>query len=177
MASGNPIVGLWNTSAGGDGTTAIAGLSSGNYAPMETPTNVFDSNCSTKYTSFGACRHPTINPPASCGVDTGFHVSLSSGPIILRSLQFCTGNDNVNRDPLTVTVEGANTAGSVLLLGSSWSLIYNGSTGLDTDPGRKTFGGVQTIANSIAYTNYRFLITSKRGVNEALQYSDIRLFQ
>ena len=176
MSSSDPIAGLWNIYAGGDGTAATAGTGTGNYVAVESPTNIFDNSCSTKYTSYGACMNQITTPTILCGLNTGFHVTVSSGPIILRSFQFCTANDHNERDPLTITLEGSNALGSALFIGSSWSLIYNGSTGLDTDPGRLSFGVVQTFGNSLAYQNYRFLMTSKRAIDEALQYAGIQLF-
>jgi hypothetical protein len=63
------------------------------------------------------------------------------------------------------------------MLGSSWTLIYNGSSGLDTDPGRYNDGKVQYIPNNaIWYTSYRILTTSKRGNDTAVQYGEVSLF-
>ena len=94
----------------------------------------------------------------------------------MKALQFCTENDLPLRDPLTVTLEGSNQNGSTLLLGSSWTLIYNGTTGLDVDPGRGSLGVRQTFfSNVIAYSSYRILITWKRGNEIATQYSELQL--
>ena len=95
----------------------------------------------------------------------------------MKALQFCTGNDYPLRDPLTMTLEGSNQNGSTLFLGSSWSLFYNGTTGLAVDPGRWSRGVTQTFSsNTIAYSSYRILITLKRGVDYAAQYSELDLF-
>jgi hypothetical protein len=55
------------------------------------------------------------------------------------AVRFCTSNDLPTCDPLTVTIEGSNQTLS-LTLGSSWTPIFNGSSELDTDPGRETCG-------------------------------------
>jgi hypothetical protein len=70
----------------------------------------------------------------------------------------------VNSDPITVILEGSNASLSRLTLGSSWTLIYNGSNGLGNDPGGGEFGVTQWVSsNSIWYLSYRILVTSKRG--------------
>ena len=89
----------------------------------------------------------------------------------------CAGNDQPPRDPLTVTIEGSNEPTSALILGSSWTLIYNGSTGLDTDPGRYNFGVIQNLTNNLVwYKSYRFLFISKRNSSDAIQYGEVELY-
>ena len=97
------------------------------------------------------------------------------GPLIIRAFRICTGNDSPPRDPMTITLEGSNQTGSALFLGSSWTLIYNGPTGLATDPGRQTFGVRQTFSNTRAFASYRILMPTKRANDIALQYSEIEL--
>jgi hypothetical protein len=76
---------------------------------------------------------------------------------------------------MRITIEGSNQSSSALLFGSSWTLIYNGSSGLDSDPGRYTFGLTQFISNNvISYESYRLLITSKRSLSNAVQYSEVQ---
>lgn len=170
------IVGLWRTVAGGNGTVASPGIESGTYYPIEFPSQVLDNNVTTKYTSFGVCNASLISQSPVCGINTGFQLTfLSDSPIVL-AYRFCAANSLPTRDPLTVTIEGSNQTGSSLFLGSSWSLIYNGSTGLERDPGRFSCGTIQTLSNSIAYKNYRFLVTLKRGNGSAVQYSEVQLF-
>ena len=132
-----------------------------------------DQDRSTKYLSFGNCDgyQPTID----CGVDTGFYVTPQRGPTLLVAIQFTTASDEPGRDPLGVTIEGSNTT-SALMRGTSWSLIYSGSTGLGKDPGRGTDGPIQCISNNVIwYTSYRVLVTSKRGASNSVQYSEVRL--
>ena len=172
------LVGLWQTTAGGNGTLATAGNGPGNYYPGESPSNAFDGNTGTKYTNFGSCTFNNYSSSAPiCGLQTGFTVTLQRGATVMKALQFSTGNDLPTRDPLTMTFEGSNQNGSTLLLGSSWTLIYNGTTGLDIDPGWGSSGVTQTFfSNTIAYSSYRILITLKRGIDIATQYSELQLF-
>jgi hypothetical protein len=177
IGSNDTIYGIWNTTAGEDSTLETPGWGIGNYVSTEGPPNAFDQNCGTKYTTFGACVFNPSWSSLTCGLNTGFYVIPNQGATILKGLRFCTGNDNPQRDPLTMTLEGSNQTGSALMLGSSWNLIYNGSTGLDVDPSRGSLGVTQTFSNNlIAYLSYRILITSKRAADPALQYSEVQLF-
>lgn len=161
MTNTNEVVyGVWNTSADQNSILAIPGNDTRTYNPSETPQNVFDQNFTTKYTSYGTCNKYS-NYSLQCGVNTGFYVSLQRGTVLLKSVRFCTANARPERDPLTTTIEGSNQPSAGLLLGSSWTLIYNSSSGLDFDPGQNTCGTMQTISNNlVTYTNYRCLITS-----------------
>lgn len=112
----------------------------------------------------------------SCGTGTGFLVIPRQGETLLLAIRFTTGDDLPDRDPLTITVEGSNAISTTLMQGTSWSTIYSGSIGLDIDPGRNNDGLLQCIPNNqIWYTSYRILITSKRGINSAVQYSEVKL--
>ncbi len=57
-----------------------------------------------------------------------------------------------------MTIEGSNQVLSALTLGSSWALIYNGATGLDSDPSWGSYGSTQTLSNSISYASYQILV-------------------
>jgi hypothetical protein len=83
-----------------------------------------------------------------------------------------------NRDPITITLEGSNATGGVALtLGSSWPLIYNGSTGINSTsaPGRATYVTQQNFSNTIPYASYRLLVTLQRGNDTAVQYSESQI--
>lgn len=168
------VYGIWNTTAGGSSNAATSGSAFGNYYPGEIPAMVFDRNVSTKYMSFGNCDLSGTHT-VECGLNTGFYLTPLVGSSRVVSLRFCTGNDAPLRDPLTVTLEGSNQPFLVLTQGSSWTLIYNGSTGLNNDPGRNAYGVTQNISNSVWYDSYRLLITSKRGVAPGTQYAEILL--
>jgi hypothetical protein len=169
------VYGVWNTTTGGDSTLSTVGSGVGNYYTGETASNAFDNQTTTKYTSFGICA---LAGPTSlvCGLYTGLYLIPQQGPSLLLSFQFCTGNDLPNRDPLTITVEGSNQSSSLLTLGSSWTLIYNGLTGLQSISSRSTCGTIQSVSNnSIRYSSYRILVTTKRGSEIATQYSELKL--
>ena len=63
-------------------------------------------------------------------------------------LSFETANDFADCDPLTVTLEG-----------SSWTLIYNRSMGIDCskDPGRSRYVPQQKFPNTKIFASYRLL--------------------
>jgi hypothetical protein len=169
------VYGLWNTIAGGSNTLSTSGSSIGNYYPMQMAGNAFDQINTTKYCSFGNCSISSSS--LTCGTDTGLYLTLQRGASLLLAVQFRAANDNFERDPFTITIEGSNQPSSALSLGSSWTLIYNGVTGLDPDPGRYINGTVQDISNNVVwYTSYRLLATSKRNISDAVQYGEVMLF-
>ena len=78
------------------------------------------------------------------GWGTGFVFGFQRArSAVLQNFQFGTGNGEVRYDPKTITIEGsiANDFYSITL-GSSWRLVYTGSTGIDEqdDPGRNAYG-------------------------------------
>lgn len=169
------VYGVWNTTAGDDITSSVAGVDVGNYYFGEIPHNVCDNNILSKYTNFGPCTSSTNT--TICGLNTGFYRTLQRGPSLIIGLQVCTANSKPLRDPITITFEGSNESPSALNLGSSWILIYRGVSGLTTDPGRYSCGIPQYFhENSIRYKSYRFLVTSKRGHESSVQYSDVVFF-
>lgn len=169
------IYGLWNTTAGGSSTLSSPGSGTGNYNPNETPQNIFDQNRTTKYTNYGPCNG-TSGSFSQCGTNTGFYLTLQRGTSLLTTIRFLTAPSLPERDPMHITVEGSNQPSSALLLGSSWTLIYNGSSGLDADPGRSSFGVTLVIANNIVwYNSYRFLVTSIRNMSNGVQYSEVEM--
>ena len=165
------VYGIWNPTAGGNSIPATVGWGAGNSPPGEEARNMLDSNSSTKYLNFGSCSL-TATPSLDCGLNTGVYFTLSRGASVLRSLRFRTANDAPERDPLMVTVEGSNQT-SALTQGSSWTLIYNGSTGLYTNPGRFQLGITQYINNFISYESYRLLVVSIRNPAIATQYAEV----
>lgn len=167
---------IWNTTAGSDSTLATNGTGVGNYFPGELAPYACDSNMTSKYTNFGSCILSANQ--ITCGSNTGFYRTSGKGPSLITGFQICTENNNPPRDPTVITLEGSNQSASVLHLGSSWNLIYNGPSGLATDPGRRNCGTVQSFANnSISYTSYRFLAVSKRGNGSCASYSEVKLFR
>ncbi|CAF3940360.1 unnamed protein product [Rotaria sordida] len=173
-SSGDSIVGLYNTSAG-----QPTGAYNGRYSSSaENPPKAIDGLLSTKYLNFGVrgSAGAILNGP---GVNTGFFVTPTiSTASVAVALLFATANDFPNRDPLTVTLEGTNaTDVEALHLGSSWTLIYSGPTGIDpaTDPGRNTYMQQQDFSNAIAFRSYRLLVTSQRGDDSSVQYAEAQI--
>ena len=151
---------------------ATAGGSSGNYYTGEGPDCLFDGDATTRYTSFGSCTPSAPSP--TCGTRTGLYLTLTGGPFILFGFYIGTENYDPARDPLTLTIEGSNAGGGSLSAGSSWTLIYNGSTGIDPDPGRNVYGTLQRLSIvSPPFKSYRFLVTSVRGSTTCTSYTEL----
>lgn len=176
MSNNETVYPVWNTTAGSDSTVSKNGSGIGNFFPGELAPYACDSNTTSKYTSFGSC--PSNSMLITCGSNTGFYRTSGKGPSLITGVQVCTENNNPPRDPILITLEGSNQPDPVLHLGSSWTLIYNGSSGLAIDPGRRTCGTIQTFPNnSVSYTSYRFLVVSKRGNMSCTSYSEVKLFR
>ncbi|CAF0861962.1 unnamed protein product [Didymodactylos carnosus] len=173
---GDPVYGIWNTTAGSDSVNATVGTLTGQYPSSESPPNAIDNNVGTKYTSFG---NGSISVYSSTkGVGTGFYITPAVGSSVATGILFATANDNPPRDPITITMEGSNANTNVLLQkGTSWTLLYNGPTGIlqTMDPGRNTFVQQQNFTNTNAYTSYRILVTSQRGSGVCTQYSEAQI--
>ncbi|CAF1549865.1 unnamed protein product, partial [Adineta ricciae] len=175
LAAVNGIIqAVYNTFVGGDSTASTPGTGIGQYPASEIPGNACDGDTSTKYLSFGPCA--STDDSDQCGLNTGFYLELQLGSAVVRALQMYTGGDDSERDPLIVSLEGSNQSGSNLALGSSWTLIYNGNSGLQNDPGRMSSGSIQPISNTISYKSYRFLVSGKRATSNSVQYSELRLY-
>jgi hypothetical protein len=171
------IVGIWNATVGGDSLGVTQGTSNGQYpVPQEGPPSAHDYDVSTKYNSYGNANVTTYSPEA--GVGTGFYITMAVGACVVTGIQFATANDNPDRDPITMTLEGSNVVNASLLSqGSSWTLIYSGLTGISNSsiPTRTTYVDPQNFTNTARFTSYRFIMTSQRGSDSNLQYSEAHL--
>jgi len=148
---------------------AIAGQNSSTLSPSgdvpsaEGPANAIDNDSSTKYLNRG-----------QTGV--GLIVTTqAAGPRVITGLRFATGGDNPSRDPITVTLEGTNDIGATTSLNSSWTLLYDGPSGLAVDPGRNRVGTAVTFSNTTAYRSFRLLVTGLRAASDSMQFSEIEL--
>jgi hypothetical protein len=168
------IVGLYNTNAG----QSTGGFNESHFIENEWPRFAMDSSLLTKYTNFGHNSHSNYIAYQP-GIGTGFLVTpLISNATLAFGLLFCTANDYPNRDPITVTLEGSNEATlEQLHKGSSWTLIYDGPTGINLTqiPDRYTRMLEQYFPNTVRYASYRLLITSQRGDETSVQYSEARI--
>ena len=168
---GDPIIGLYNTTAGGP----IVGKDGRYSYTTEHPSLAIDNSTSTKYFNFGGTGDVSQSAHQP-GVGSGFYVTPSiSNATVAIGLLFATADGLPNRDPLSVTLEGSNL--DALDLGSSWTLIYNGSTGIysSADPGRQVYASPQYFNNAIPFRSYRLLVTSQRGDEHGVQYSEARI--
>ena len=167
---------IWNTTAGKNSRSASAGASIGQFISGEIARNVFDGNTTTTYASYGGCSD-SVDPRLDCGEGTGLYLSLSRGAALLVAFRICAASSCLNCDPITVTIEGSNRPSSALTYGSSWTSIYNGSSGLDVDPGASHFGVIQWLEDSsLWYSSYRLLVISKRDIGKFVHYSELELF-
>jgi hypothetical protein len=169
------IYAIWNTTAGGNSSPSNSSYYEiGAYWPTEPPEAAVDGNITTIYTNHGTCNITIWL--ITCGDNTGLYLTLNDGPFTLIAFYFYTNDLDSERDPLTITIEGSNLNGSALTLGSSWTLIYNGSSGLTSDPGRSAMGTLQILPNaSIPFNSYRLLVTSKRGIETCTSYAEFVL--
>jgi len=141
-------------------------------------TAILDGNLETKHLTFGNAGASVMD--AANGIDTGFYVVPQGGVFsVLQAFQFGTANDSPERDPITITIEASQFSTSTdLEMGSSWNLIYNGSTGINrsNDSDRNAYGSMQTITHPSPYKAYRILIAEKRGIENSVQYSEVQFF-
>lgn len=159
---------FFNTSAGSSSSANV-----GNWTSYESPQNAFDNNTNTKYLNFAAG-----DTSITGGLHSGLYVTPRIGRSVATGVQFTTANDNYERDPITVTLEGSNNASAQLHFGASWTLLYLGVTGINAsvDPGRLTYVPMQNFSNTIAFTSYRLLVTSKRASSYGVQYSEVGIY-
>ena len=166
--------GVSATVTGGNSTASTEGHGPNQYPPSEVPHRGCDNNMATKLFQYGPCGEISI-PGPRCGVDTGFYVTPRGASSLAVGFQFCTANDNPDRDPLDVTLEGSNAIGTELIFGSSWTLLYQNRSGLDMDPGRFECGEKVTFPNVERFTAYRLLVTRKRGDSNGVQFAEFQL--
>ncbi|CAF1215128.1 unnamed protein product, partial [Didymodactylos carnosus] len=171
--------GICQTVAGDNSTESTPGIDVCQYTNTSIhywpPSLAFDNNVSTKYLNYGSGAQSASTETQGTG--TGFYVSPKNGSSVLKGIVFATGDDQPNRDPIMCTVEGSNNASSFLVYGSSWTLIYSGSTGIPASPApeRSQYMSPISINNMIPYTAYRVLITQQSGSANGVQYSECHL--
>ncbi len=166
---GDPIVGVAATVGSATSNAAAIGTAAGlnNYPLNENPPNAIDNVNTDKYLNFQK-------------TGAGFIVTPSSGASILSGVHFVTGNDSPERDPLTISIEGTGSPNATNTLNSTWTLLFTGSTGLETDPGRNASGftGIFVPKNPGAFTSYRLLVSSVRDTPasaNSFQFADVEL--
>ena len=169
-APGNPIVGVQAT-AQQAGPSSIAqpsppapGTEPNRFpSPNETPAKAIDNlfagpvppapATGTKYLNFAR-------------LNTG--VIVTPGPSLVTGLRVYTANDSPERDPLTYTLEGTNSATPNTASGTDFTPISSGNLGIDTIPagaaGRFFAGPILgPFTNTTVYSSYRLLFPTVRG--------------
>jgi hypothetical protein len=166
------VQGVWTTYAGGISNLASPGTSGvGTYLPTQSPTNLFDSNLNTIYSSRG---NSSYGNNTYAGLNTGFYVTVAQCQPVLTGFLFGHVYNYPEREPLIVLVEGTNC--NNLTTCTNWTLLYNGSSGLDIEASNSSYGYYMSITNINIYTSYRFLITAKRSYSPYVSYSEVELF-
>ncbi len=168
LAPGQPIVGVAATPGSSTSAIATVGTAAGqnNYPAAEAPDLGIDDNVLTKYLNFAE-------------VDTGFIVTVPSDLLALASFRFSTANDAIERDPITITIEGTTAADPTAAADdASWTLLYNGPSGLSTNPGRQLPGELISVANDTPFNTYRLLVTEVRDATAAnsMQFSEVQFY-
>jgi hypothetical protein len=164
LSPDDAIAGLKQTQKGGPNILADSSDYGGD---AESVGNVIDGDLSTKY------LNRAQETPKSPGIDTGFAVTPKMGSTVITQIQFATANDVPDRDPMTITLEGSNDANALQSQAKDFTLIYEGTTGLDAD--RNNVGQVITFPNTVAYKSYRILVTQTRTAGDSTQYSEVYL--
>jgi len=162
---------LWNTFAGG--ISAIATENStgvGTYYTGDSADNLFDGSTTTAYSS----RGNSTGNNALAGLYTGFYLTIAQCQSTLVTFRFATASTAASRDPITITVEG--TSCGDLSTCTNWTLLYNGTTGLDNVTNRSSYGSFQNIPSPQSFASYRFLVTAKRSSSNFVSYSEVQLY-
>lgn len=168
-APGDPIVGVAATVGAATSSLAAPGgvVGSGNaYPNSESPSLAIDNVLTDKYLNFGKAGVGFITTTTTSGPST-----------VVKGIRFTTATDHPERDPTTVTLEGSQDANATSSLNSSWTLIYNGPSGLSTDPGRFQVGPQVNFANGVSFKSYRLLVSSVRdaALANSMQFGEVEL--
>ncbi|CAF2988833.1 unnamed protein product, partial [Rotaria sp. Silwood2] len=134
------IFGIHEITAGGESIRSLVEWRNGNYPPNQEPQKAFDCDTHTKYLNFNICDQYENKNMIYDGLKTGFHVTPQQNVSMVVGLEFCRRNDIPNRDPIRITSERRNQSDNKLIFGSSWTLIYYGSSSIDYYPGRDACG-------------------------------------
>ncbi|CAF1062918.1 unnamed protein product [Adineta ricciae] len=169
------IMGIYNTTVGGNSLPATAGNGVGQYVVRHPPSNACDNNIKTKYQSFGWCSLYGSNA-SRCGYNTGLYFELESGATLIIGLRICEGLASRALSPNIVSLEGSNQSGIDLTLGASWTLIYQGSAELNEISSREDCGRIITFTNTVRYSSYRFLVLETVSDVDSTEYSEVQLY-
>ena len=112
---------------------------------------------------------------------SGFVVSPSRGPSVVRGIRIYSANDASGRDPSSFILEGAQQAGGpfTVIYGSNITLPGGGDNrnpaGLPLDPNTQDFAEV-LFANSTVYNSYRVTFPTLRDPSDVgMQIAEVEL--
>jgi hypothetical protein len=171
------VFAIWNTTAGGNSMPATPGTGVGQYSSGDSPKNLFDRDWFSYFCNYGFGDAITEN--VTSGENTGVYMTFPGDPFFLRAFRIVVAGVSRKRDPLRITIEASNQTGIALTLGTSWILIHNGSTGLNTAPTSTNQPGVSQVVNTRAspFSSYRFIFTSKRDADICTDMAELELFK
>lgn len=145
-----------NTVDSTNGAMDVVTATGGTSPAIEQAYKAFDNNIYTKWLCTLA------------GGNVGAIITPTRGASVVTGIRFTSANDVEGRDPLTWTLEGANSASG------PWTAIASGSSGLPAT--RLTAATAVTFANSTAYTSYRVVFpTTKDPSLNITQIAEIEL--
>lgn len=147
--------------------------SQSSYPTNEAPRFAIDGLPGTKYLNFGK-------------LETGFIVTPAIGTTTLRSLQFTTANDAVERDPASYVLEGSMQSFTQAELTAAdngngglgtWTQISAGNLTLPAE--RTTAAPVIPLTNAIGYNSYRvrFPTVKNAATANSMQIAEIGLYE
>lgn len=157
----------------GDTTSSVATVGTvggmNNYPGGEPPANVIDGIIvDSKYLNFAE-------------INVGFIVALPEERSLanVTGIQFISANDAPERDPIVVSLEGANAANAMAAATSptTWTTLYTGPSGLATDVVRYGLGTIQAFENDLYFNTYRLLVTEVQnaGAANSVQFAEVQL--
>ena len=156
--AGNSILGATDSIIAFDTDTNA----SSSFPGGEAPGFAIDGDSATKYLNFQ-------------GINTGFIVTPSGGASIISAFTMTTGNDAEPRDPNAYVIYGTNDAiTSAENSGGdseNWVRIQGGT--LNPPAGRGVAYDSEAIANTTAYTSYRFDVVGNGG-DGLMQFAEIQ---
>jgi glucose/arabinose dehydrogenase len=150
----------------GDPILAIDTDGFGGYLGNQRPANAIDGT-PAKYLNFGEAN-------------SGFIVTPSRGPTVVKSFQITTADDAPEGDPTTWQLYGTNdpivSSDNSSGMGESWTLIASGAVALPT--ARNTAGPVVAVDNNTMYRSYRMVFPSVRNATSAssMHLGEIQFF-
>ncbi|HNQ89400.1 MAG TPA: PEP-CTERM sorting domain-containing protein [Verrucomicrobiota bacterium] len=167
---GDQIIGVGAVKGDVTSVLSVVGTAGGvnNYPGGESPEKLLDDSLGTKYLNFAE-------------VNVGFILTLPGDRAAanVTGFQLFSANDSANRDPMTLTLEGAIATDALAAAGGAdWTLLYEGASGLTAGGPRYGIGDVMTFDNAQVFNTYRLLVTTIQdsGTANSMQFSEVQLY-